>query len=269
MESHATPRHPFSLMSLQHRVAGADAVNVRKDVRPLAGHPAIDVYEPAHSTGAPRPWVLFVNGLSDTGARPILGCAIKDMGVVRLVGTRDGSLGRRRDRALDGERSGCRSSRRLGPCCRPARTTSAWRAAVAAFGHARRHVPNALGLLLHAATPVRAAVLCYGYMLDLDGMQGCRRRAAHVALRQSRRRSRRGRPGARADAGPCARAATRRHTVNESIDAFVRHALVENFPLTLVNYPDGVHAFDLTDASAVAGSAVSQILHFVRQHLLS
>jgi hypothetical protein len=56
--------------------------------------------------------------------------------------------------------------------------------------------------------------------------------------------------------------------LNASLDRLVTHGLARNLPLTLVNYPAGVHAFDLMDPSERSKAIVKQALSFVRQHLL-
>jgi hypothetical protein len=52
-----------------------------------------------------------------------------------------------------------------------------------------------------------------------------------------------------------------------SIDNFIRQGLAENLPLTLVNYAEGRHAFDLFDDSPTSRDIVIQTLRFLRQHL--
>ena len=265
MDSPPAPRHPMSLLSLRHQVAGADTVTVRKDLVPLAGCPAIDLYEPIAATEAPRPWVLFVNGLSDVGARRILGCAIKDMASYESWG---------RAMAASGL-VGITHATDVDPASDVRRVWATLQTCADELGLARdrgaiwacsSHVPNALGLLLPPAVTMRAAVLCYGYMLDLDGAEG---------VAEAQRTWRFANPVAGRGVGDLAPVpmlvvrAGRDDTahLNASIDAFVAHALAGNLPLTLTNYPDGVHAFDLADATAAAGRVVTQVLDFLKQHL--
>lgn len=255
----------MSRLSLQHEVAGADTVTVRKDVVPLAGGPVIDLYEPIEATGAPRPWVLFVNGLSDVGARRVLGCAIKDMASYESWG---------RAMAASGI-VGIAHATDVDPVSDVRRVWATIETCADELGLARdrgaiwacsSHVPNALGLLLAPALPLRAAVLCYGYMLDLDGAEG-------VAAAQ--RTWRFANPAAGHNVGDLApvpmlvvRAGRDENPhLNASIDAFAAHALAANFPLTLTNYPDGVHAFDLTDDTAAARRVVMHVLAFLTRQL--
>ena len=55
--------------------------------------------------------------------------------------------------------------------------------------------------------------------------------------------------------------------MNASIDRFLRHALVENLPITFVNHAEGPHALDLFENSRTSRDIVRQTLGFLRQHL--
>ena len=55
--------------------------------------------------------------------------------------------------------------------------------------------------------------------------------------------------------------------MNTSIDSFVRHALKDNLPITIVNHAEGPHAFDLFDDSRTSRDILRQTLRFLRQHL--
>ena len=56
--------------------------------------------------------------------------------------------------------------------------------------------------------------------------------------------------------------------LNAALDRFVQTALAASVPLTLVNYPEGPHAFDILDASSGSRAAIRQILAFLRARLL-
>lgn len=132
------------------------------------------------------------------------------------------------------------------------------------------NVPTALAALMqHASRPPACAVFGYGYMLDLDG-------STEVADAAARWRF----------ANPCegktvaelrqdvplfiARAGRDEFPgVNASIDSFLRHALRANLPLTLVNYPEGAHAFDLFDDSPTSREIVLRSLRFLQHHLVA
>ena len=55
--------------------------------------------------------------------------------------------------------------------------------------------------------------------------------------------------------------------MNSSIDRFIRHALVENLPVTMINHAEGPHAYDLFDDSRTSRDVVRQTLQFLKQHL--
>ena len=56
--------------------------------------------------------------------------------------------------------------------------------------------------------------------------------------------------------------------MNASADRFVRAALDNNLPITVVNFPDGSHAFDLFDGSHAAQDVTGQMIAFLQRHLL-
>ncbi|MCB0009168.1 MAG: hypothetical protein KDE04_22035, partial [Anaerolineales bacterium] len=50
--------------------------------------------------------------------------------------------------------------------------------------------------------------------------------------------------------------------VNDSIDAFTAAALARNIPLELINYPAGVHGFDISNDTDAARQIIRRILAF-------
>lgn len=132
------------------------------------------------------------------------------------------------------------------------------------------NVPTALRTLCRDFpwTPACAAFTC-GAMLDLDGASNVTTAASQFGFAN---------PTAgmtmediRADVPMLlVRAGRDQFTaMNTSIDHFVRHALARNHPLTAVNYPDGVHAFELFDDSVGAKNVVRGVVRFFREHLMS
>ncbi|HEY2736806.1 MAG TPA: hypothetical protein VGK45_00285, partial [Thermoanaerobaculia bacterium] len=134
------------------------------------------------------------------------------------------------------------------------------------------NVPLALSLLLRdaAAPPLRCAALSYGFMLDLDGMTGTAEASRQFGF-----------------ANPCAgktlddlashaadtplflaRAGKDQFPhLNDSIDRFVAGALARNLPVTLVNHPEGPHAFDLFLDTEMSREIIRQVLAFLCFHL--
>ena len=55
--------------------------------------------------------------------------------------------------------------------------------------------------------------------------------------------------------------------LNADLDAFTARALAENKPITLVNYPDAPHAFDLSLDTPETRRILQQGLDFLRANL--
>ena len=55
--------------------------------------------------------------------------------------------------------------------------------------------------------------------------------------------------------------------LNDSIDRFFAKALALNRPITLVNHPTVLHAFDLVDDSAASRRIIRQVLDFLTAQL--
>lgn len=130
------------------------------------------------------------------------------------------------------------------------------------------NVPTALTTVMQdaARSPV-CAVFGYGCLLDLDGATD----VADAARQFGFATPVAGRTVAdlRQDVPLLITRAGRDQfpAMNASIDRFVREALARNLPITLVNHPEGPHAFDLFDDSRTSRDIVRQTLRFIRQHL--
>ena len=57
--------------------------------------------------------------------------------------------------------------------------------------------------------------------------------------------------------------------LNHALDAVVARALARNSPLTLVNYADGAHGFEVDDDREISREIVRQVLSFLAFHLNS
>lgn len=55
--------------------------------------------------------------------------------------------------------------------------------------------------------------------------------------------------------------------INHTIDHFVAQALINNTPLTLINYPEGPHAFDINNNIEEVQEIIQQILEFMKRNL--
>lgn len=130
------------------------------------------------------------------------------------------------------------------------------------------NVPTAITTIMRDAnrTPVCAVFGC-GCLLDLDGATDVADAAkqfgfAHPGVGRTVADLRRDVPLFITRAGR-----DQFPAMNASIDRFIRHALVENLPITFVNHAGGPHAFDLFDDSRTSRDIVRQTLGFLRQHL--
>jgi hypothetical protein len=267
------PRHEIALKTLVYRIAGADAVTVRRDVvyRMAADGPlTLDVYYPPGIPPELRPpAVLFVIGYSDAGARARIGCAFKEM---------ESFIGWARLAAMSGLAAIAYTTSRepavdLEAILRYVRVDAAslgidadrlgvW----ACSGHG----PNALAALLRgAAARIRCAVLYYAYTLDAAGSTGVADAAAtwnfampcagkSVADLADDVRLFIARAGL--DATP---------DLNATLDRFILDALAQNLDLTIHNHPLGPHGFDVSDDSEATREVIRQTLAFMRFHLLS
>jgi hypothetical protein len=56
--------------------------------------------------------------------------------------------------------------------------------------------------------------------------------------------------------------------LQQNLDAYVAALLAQNAPLTLVNYPDGHHSFDLVDDNERSREIIRETLAFLQRHLL-
>jgi acetyl esterase/lipase len=268
--SEDTSRDHISRKRVVYTLPGVDAVRVRRDETyrvAETGALTMDLYYPpdAHSAGR-APAVVFITGYNDAGAQRMLGCRMKEMGAYiswAQLAAASGLVGityANHDPAAD---------------------------AHAVLQHVRQHaaalgvdetrigvwacsgnVPNALSLLMRAGPDVlRCAVLCYGYMLDLDGATGVADASKQFGfVNPSAGQSVEDLPSdlplfiARAgqDQMP---------GLNQAIDRFMPRALACNLPVTLVNHATGPHAFDLLDDSETTREIVRRILAFLRFHL--
>ncbi|HEV7904498.1 MAG TPA: hypothetical protein VGO96_11710 [Pyrinomonadaceae bacterium] len=254
-----------------YRIPGMDTVEVRRDVEYHAtetGARTLDIYYPHGSKRAARlPAVVFVAGFPDAGFEARVGCKFKEMG---------STVSWARLTAASGMAALTYTNRE------PATDIHALleyvRANADALGidetrlgvwASSGNVPLALSLLMQKDNAyLKCAVLCYGYMLDLEGAEGVAGASRMFGF-----------------ANPCAgRSMDELSTdlplfiaragqdalprLNETLDGFLSEALARNLPLTFVNHPTAPHAFDLFDDTETSRALVRQILAFMQFHLL-
>jgi dienelactone hydrolase len=257
--------NPIAKRPVVLELPGMDAVSIERGLSygSAGPHRRFDVYRPAERASAALPAVLFVTGYADAGAKKMFGCRLMDlaaytcwarlvacMGLVGILYENE-EPGADARAVLEHVRTNAKA---LGV---DAQRLGLW----SCSGNA----PNALGLIAENSA-IACAALVYGYTLDLDGRGDVAaaqaqfgfaypadieltalRRAPLLLVRAGRDEA----PG-----------------LNAALDRFVQGALAASVPLTLVNYPEGPHAFDILDASAGSRAAIRQTLAFLRARLL-
>jgi hypothetical protein len=264
-----TKRTDIKKKTVVYRIAGMDAVTVQRDIEyrsTAAGPLTLDVYRPSTASGAALPAVIFALGFSDAGAQRMLGCKFKEMGsyiswaqLVAASGMAAITYSTNEPAAdiyellqyirRDGQALGIDPTR-----------VGVW----ACSGN----VPLALSVLMEEGRePIKCAVLCYGYTLDLDGatsVAGASKKWGFVnpCGGKSVANLPQEMPLFVARAGQDAMPG-----LNQSVDAFLTEALTYNLQITLANHPSGPHAFDLEHDSETSREIIRQILGFLKGHL--
>lgn len=269
--SQQTQQEAIARKRVVYTMPGVEAVTVRRDETYRvtdAGALTMDVYYPPGSTsGARLPAVVFVLGYNDAGAQRMLGCRFKEMGsfvswahlaaasgIVAITYTNREPLDDV-NALLDHVRQNAASlgidETRIG----------VW----ACSGH----VPLTLSLLMQPGVGhhLKCAVLCYGYMLDVDGFTGVAQAARQFGFVTPPEGTSvddlsRDVPLFVARAGQ-----DQLPHLKEAMDRFVVKALGANLPLTFVNHADAPHAFDVFHDSDASREIIRQMLTFMRFHL--
>ena len=255
-----------------YQIPGADAVRIRRDVEYQATDASVltmDIYYPPDSKSGTRvPAVVFVAGYPDPGVQAKVGCKTKEMGAFISWAHLSAASGIAAITYTNTEPAA--DIRTLLQYVRQ-------NAAVLGIDENRigvwassGHVPNALSVLMQEANDhLKCAVLCYGFMLDLEGFTDVAESARMFGF-----------------VTPCAgksvedisqnipmfivRAGRDQFPhLNETIDRFIVKALACNLPITFVNYPEAPHAFDLFHDSETSREIIRQILAFMQFHLVA
>ena len=260
-------RHEIATKPVVYQIPGMEAVRIQRDV-PYTSSSAeltMDVYRPPDSNAVTLPAVVFVIGYSDLGAEKMFGCKFKEMeayiGWAKLVAA-SGLIGItyvNHDPMLDLDALFRQIRENAG-------TLGIDGKRIGVFS-CSGNVPRALGCLMQTDLRLKCAALCYGYMLDLDGV-------AHTA--EAAKTWRFANPTAGKSVGDLpsdvplflARAGRDNPQLNETLDRFIAHALAANFPVTVANHATVPHAFDSMDNSETSREIIRQILTFLRFHLL-
>jgi hypothetical protein len=255
------------------QLPGVDAVTIRRDVEYRVtdlGALTMDIYyPPASKSGARIPAVVLVNGYPDPGFQKIVGCKLKEMESFISWGQLTAVSGLVAITYTTGKE----------PAADIHALLQYVRQNAAAFGIDENkvgvwacsgNVPNALSVLMREDRDyLRCAVLCYGFMLDLEGATSVADAAKQWGF-----------------VNPCAgkSVADLRQDVplfiaragqdemphlNEAMDRFLSEAVTCNLPITFVNHPAAPHAFDLMHDSETSREIIRHMLAFMRFHLLA
>lgn len=228
-----------------------------------------DLYLPPGTVGpaARLPLVILVTGYPDPGMQRVLGCRTKEMVSVdewaRVIACR--GLAAVTYTCLEPARDVVSLLQHLisqgGSLGLDASRVGAW----ACSGHA----PTALGLLARTCpVPLACAAICYGYSMDVVGVDAVASAAARFGF-----------------AVPLAGAAVtdlRADTplllvraghdemprLNEALDRFAHEAGRANLPFALIEHESGGHAFDILDDRPRSREVIRQVLDFLQEHLL-
>jgi len=269
MKQEEMPPTELAAMTIVYSIPGVEAVAVRRDVPYRAtesGSLGFDVYYPPDAAAdAPLPAVLFIHGYSDAGAPNVFGRTFREMGHpmswARLIAA-SGLVA-----ILYANRQPVDDVQAILAHIREQATSLHIDGSRICLFASSGHVPLALWLLMQANRPeIRCAVLCCGYMLDLNG-------ATSVADMQKNF------PFANPGAGKTmddvrndvpllvVRAGRDQFGVNQSLDDFVAGALDMDLPVRMINHAGAPHAFDLFEDSEATREIIREILRFMQFHL--
>ena len=268
--SQDTPQEHISKRRVVYTTPGVDAVTVRHDETyrvAEAGALTMDLYYPPGAQSTARtPAVIFVTGYNDAGAQRMLGCRLKEMGAYVSWGQLAAASGlvgityTNSDPAADAHAVLQHVRQNAASLGIDETRLGLWSCS--------GNVPNALALLMQGGQDdLKCAVLCYPYMLDLDGATGIAEAAKQFGFVN---------PSAGKAVADLPRdlplfiaraGRDQMPGLNDALDRFVAGALACNLPLTFVNHASGPHAFDLFDDSDTSREIIRRILAFLQFHL--
>jgi len=270
--SHDERQEHISKKVVLYTIHGTERVQVRRDLEYTAGDgrpSAFDIYRPPDARDGERtPAVVFVAGFPDPGFEAKVGCKFKETGAYVSWARLTAASGltaltyTNRDPAKD--------IRALLEHVRLSAADLGVDENRVGLWAASGNGPLALSVLMRESNvEVRCAALFYAYTLDLEGARAVADAAAAWGF-----------------ANPCAGKAVEdlpRDTpllvvragrdelpqLNHTTDRFLLGALRSNLPVTLFNYPEAPHAFELSRDTETTRETVRRTLDFMRFHLLT
>ncbi|HVT58320.1 MAG TPA: alpha/beta hydrolase [Thermoanaerobaculia bacterium] len=254
-----------------YQIAGMDAVTIRRDVEyGAAGADVLtmDIYRPPDAPrSAPLPAVVVVAGFPDLGFQRWAGCKFKEMGSSVSWGRLAAASGMVAVTYTNREPAG--DIRALLEYVRQNAASLGIDEHRIGLWASSGNVPLALwALMQEARDSLKCAVLCYGFMLDLDGSTTVAEAAKTLGFAN---------PGAGRPISDLPRdiplfvvraGQDEIPHLNETLDRFLAKAVSRNLPITFANHAAAPHAFDLLHDSPASREIIRQILAFMRFHLL-
>jgi acetyl esterase/lipase len=244
--------------------ASDETIEVKRDLKFEAEggtNRSLDLYRRSGSVTEALPAVVFVSGYPDSGFEKVVGRKFKDMGAYQSWSQLSAGAGMA---AVTYE---CEHPREDGAAVLRHLQANAANLGIdaqrIALWACSGNVPTALSLIVGNPAGIRCAALCYGYFLDLEEATAVADAAAQFGFARPidslSADMLNDTPSLLVRAG-----ADEMPGLNETMDRFVQHSLAANSPLTLINYPEGVHAFDLWDASEPSQAVIRQILSYLK-----
>jgi acetyl esterase/lipase len=266
--SQQNPQDRFTKTPVAFKMPGTDAVAVQADLRfqGADGQPLpMDVYLPPDMKNSDRrPVVVIVLGYPDPGFEKGFGIKFKQIAAVESWGRLMAASGliavaySNRDPAADLDAVLDHVEKNLGSMGVDGTRVGLW----ASSGHG----PVALSALIRRRE-LRCAALFYPYLLDLDGGTG-------VAAAAKMFRFVNASEGKTVDDLPpdmplfLAKAGKDEMPgLNEALNRFVAKAVARKIPITLVDHPEGPHAFDLYLDNDRSSAIVKGALAFLQSQL--
>lgn len=266
--SEQNPQDRFTQTPVAFQMPGTDRVAVQADIqfRGADGSPLpMDVYLPPDmKNGDRRPAVVIVEGYPDPGFEKMFGMKFKQIAAISSWGRLIAASGlvaasyANREPIADLDAALDHVEKNLSSLGIDGARAGIW----ASSGHA----PLALSVLMRRRE-LKCAALLYPYTLDLDGGTGVANAAkmfrfANPTTGKTVEDLPAGTPLFIGRAGK-----DEMPGLTEALDRFVAKALARNLPVSLVNQPEGLHAFDLYQDSALSRDVVRNVLAFLQSHL--
>lgn len=266
-----TQRHEMTKKRVVYEIPGMDTVKLREGIEYRitdVGGLTMNIYYPPDAKSDTRiPAVVFVIGYSDLGAQAIFGCKFQEMESFISWAQLAAASGLVAITYSTGKEPAADIHQLLHYVRQNAESLGIDEARIGLWA-CSGHGPLALAVLMHeAGDQLKCAVLCYGYMLDLEGANAVDEAAKQFGFVN---------PGAGKSVAELPKdlplfivraGQDQLPHLNETLDHFVAEAVACNLPVTFVNHPEAPHAFDLLDDSEDSREIIRQILTFMRFHL--